>query len=137
GIDRMRSELHGDSFRDLVGEGHMLVTITPKQGERYQGIIPLTGDSLTHTLETYFAQSEQLPTRLYLFTDIQQQHNRAAGFMLQVLPVNQQQAKIDFAELTILSNTLTRSEEHTSELQSRENLVCRLLLEKKKKKYIK
>src|SRR5207302_3475525 len=30
--------------------------------------------------------------------------------------------------------TLIRSEEHTSELQSRENLVCRLLLEKKKKK---
>src|SRR5690606_40243269 len=29
-----------------------------------------------------------------------------------------------------------RSEEHTSELQSRENIVCRLLLEKKKKKYI-
>src|SRR5690606_40092068 len=29
----------------------------------------------------------------------------------------------------------TRSEEHTSELQSRENLVCRLLLEKKKKEY--
>src|SRR5436309_12172597 len=30
--------------------------------------------------------------------------------------------------------TIARSEEHTSELQSRENLVCRLLLEKKKKK---
>src|SRR2546422_4141530 len=30
---------------------------------------------------------------------------------------------------------LTRSEEHTSELQSRLHLVCRLLLEKKKKKY--
>src|SRR5436309_4622513 len=29
---------------------------------------------------------------------------------------------------------MRRSEEHTSELQSRENLVCRLLLEKKKKK---
>src|SRR5690606_41332919 len=29
---------------------------------------------------------------------------------------------------------IERSEEHTSELQSRENLVCRLLLEKKKKK---
>src|SRR5207302_10306009 len=29
----------------------------------------------------------------------------------------------------------SRSEEHTSELQSRENLVCRLLLEKKKKKH--
>src|SRR5207302_3715031 len=32
------------------------------------------------------------------------------------------------------SRQLRRSEEHTSELQSRENLVCRLLLEKKKKK---
>src|SRR5215475_9157150 len=31
--------------------------------------------------------------------------------------------------------TPVRSEEHTSELQSRENLVCRLLLEKKKKKH--
>src|SRR5690606_9013345 len=30
--------------------------------------------------------------------------------------------------------TTARSEEHTSELQSRENLVCRLLLEKKKKR---
>src|SRR5690606_40092980 len=32
------------------------------------------------------------------------------------------------------TNPSSRSEEHTSELQSRENLVCRLLLEKKKKK---
>src|SRR5207302_5871773 len=32
------------------------------------------------------------------------------------------------------SRSSGRSEEHTSELQSRENLVCRLLLEKKKKK---
>src|SRR2546427_5421441 len=32
------------------------------------------------------------------------------------------------------SSGLTRSEEHTSELQSQSNLVCRLLLEKKKKK---
>src|SRR5690606_41956515 len=42
-------------------------------------------------------------------------------------------------EIHLLSNGLLgvlghRSEEHTSELQSRENLVCRLLLEKKKKK---
>src|SRR5207302_10630882 len=32
-----------------------------------------------------------------------------------------------------LAGWMVRSEEHTSELQSRENLVCRLLLEKKKK----
>src|SRR3712207_7426985 len=33
------------------------------------------------------------------------------------------------------NNTVGRSEEHTSELQSRQYLVCRLLLEKKKNKY--
>src|SRR5690606_8329973 len=41
-----------------------------------------------------------------------------------------------FAEFygNIEDYVVLRSEEHTSELQSRENLVCRLLLEKKKKK---
>src|SRR5690554_7563655 len=34
----------------------------------------------------------------------------------------------------VLENVSQRSEEHTSELQSRPHLVCRLLLEKKKKK---
>src|SRR5690606_41512486 len=39
----------------------------------------------------------------------------------------------DFIRLNLLQiQRLVRSEEHTSELQSRENLVCRLLLEKKK-----
>ncbi|GAB2927072.1 Hsp33 family molecular chaperone HslO [Rheinheimera gaetbuli] len=110
GVVRMQSELQGDSFRSLIGEGHMLVTITPKQGERYQGIIPLSGDSLTSTLEAYFAQSEQLPTRLYLYTDITEQHNRAAGFMLQVLPVEPDKAKADFADLVMLTDTLTKAE---------------------------
>src|SRR5260370_26007490 len=36
---------------------------------------------------------------------------------------------------TPVAGTLARSEEHTSELQSHLNLVCRLLLEKKKQKY--
>src|SRR2546427_5837790 len=39
-----------------------------------------------------------------------------------------------YARLLAVDNTI-RSEEHTSELQSQSNLVCRLLLEKKKKKY--
>src|SRR5690554_4501962 len=38
-------------------------------------------------------------------------------------------------ECTAIAHYLTRSEEHTSELQSRPHLVCRLLLEKKKKEY--
>jgi molecular chaperone Hsp33 len=109
-VVRMQAEITGNSFRQLIGEGYLLVTITPKQGERYQGIIPLTGDSLCSTLEAYFAQSEQLPTRLYLYTDLQQQQCRAAGFMLQVLPVEQHKAKADFDDLVMLSDTLTQQE---------------------------
>src|SRR3989442_10040276 len=45
---------------------------------------------------------------------------------------------VDFADVrSVLHNAGTRSEEHTSELQSRPHLVCRLLLEKKKKITIK
>src|SRR5256886_3986746 len=39
------------------------------------------------------------------------------------------------AHATVISGVPPRSEEHTSELQSQSNLVCRLLLEKKKKMY--
>src|SRR5690606_39946472 len=42
--------------------------------------------------------------------------------------------KLEREKLKTKSLKLERSEEHTSELQSRENLVCRLLLEKKKRK---
>src|SRR5436309_6567667 len=41
-------------------------------------------------------------------------------------------SRIQRCAMSIATASVTRSEEHTSELQSRENLVCRLLLEKKK-----
>src|SRR3712207_7815849 len=41
--------------------------------------------------------------------------------------------RVTIAGLSTPYETVTRSEEHTSELQSRQYLVCRLLLEKKKK----
>src|SRR2546422_10243490 len=45
-------------------------------------------------------------------------------------------AKTGLSSFRFLATAYTRSEEHTSELQSRLHLVCRLLLEKKKKKTI-
>lgn len=50
--------------------------------QRYQGLVPLTGDDLRAAFEHYFQQSEQLPTRLLLAAD----GARAAGLMLQKLP---------------------------------------------------
>lgn len=70
------------SFQDLVGVGYLAVTADPEQGERYQGIVPLEGSSLAECLNHYFANSEQLDTRIYLAADEQQ----AGGLLLQRLP---------------------------------------------------
>ena len=52
---------------ELMGKGHLAMTVD--QGpdmERYQGIVPLDGSDLTAAAHAYFAQSEQIPTRLRL-----------------------------------------------------------------------
>src|SRR5436309_6120525 len=49
-------------------------------------------------------------------------------------PFSMTSAPVELRSEVMLKGVEPRSEEHTSELQSRENLVCRLLLEKKKKK---
>src|SRR2546430_13600387 len=51
-----------------------------------------------------------------------------------VTPHSAPPLRLALAGLAALATILVRSEEHTSELQSQSNLVCRLLLEKKKKK---
>ncbi len=69
-------------LKSLVGQGVLSLTIDPAKGERYQGIVPLDGDTLADCLSHYFQQSEQLPTKIWLFAD----EHHAAGLMLQSLP---------------------------------------------------
>ncbi|HEX6398109.1 MAG TPA: Hsp33 family molecular chaperone HslO [Steroidobacteraceae bacterium] len=54
-------------FRSLAGDGQIIVTVeSTDRGSSYQGVVPITGDSLAESLEAYFVQSEQLPTRVRL-----------------------------------------------------------------------
>jgi molecular chaperone Hsp33 len=77
---------------DQVGEGYFAVMID--QGDDmtpYQGITPLTGTSLSDCAQSYFAQSEQIPTRFSLsFGRATEpgkgEHWRAGGVMLQHMP---------------------------------------------------
>jgi len=82
--DGAATSLTPEVFRWLVGdEGRLTVTIEAEERElRYQGVVPLTGHSLAACLETYFASSEQLPTRVRLAADA----NSAAGLLVQRLP---------------------------------------------------
>jgi molecular chaperone Hsp33 len=67
---------------EIAGNGRLVITIEPRKGQRYQGIVPLEGDSVAACLEQYFARSEQLPTRLWLACD----ENSVVGMMLQKMP---------------------------------------------------
>ncbi|WP_298916106.1 Hsp33 family molecular chaperone HslO [uncultured Roseobacter sp.] len=77
---------------DQVGEGYFAIMIDQGKGMTpYQGITPLDGNSLAACAETYFAQSEQLPTRFSLsFGQSTEpgvaEHWRAGGVMLQHMP---------------------------------------------------
>ncbi|MEP7245683.1 MAG: Hsp33 family molecular chaperone HslO [Gammaproteobacteria bacterium] len=74
----------GATFGELVGqEGRVIVTIEAAERDmRYQGVVPLSGASLSECLESYFASSEQLPTRVRLAAD----EHRAVGLLVQKLP---------------------------------------------------
>jgi len=68
---------------DLIGAGNLTVTVESDDGsQRYQGIVPITGERLADSLQIYFENSEQLPTRLWLYAD----EKGAAGMLLQRLP---------------------------------------------------
>ncbi len=77
---------------DQVGEGYFAILIDQGTGNApYQGITPLTGPTLSASAETYFAQSEQLPTKFELSFGLSQEpgsaaHWRAGGIMMQHMP---------------------------------------------------
>jgi molecular chaperone Hsp33 len=53
--------------RSLLGDGVFIMTIDQgSQSERYQGVTPIEGETLALSAETYFARSEQTPTRVRL-----------------------------------------------------------------------
>lgn len=93
-------------FSQLDADAVLMILIDGLDSEQhYQGIVPLAGTTLAAALETYFRQSEQLDTRVWLNAD----HQRAAGLILQRLPG----APIDgdgWNRITMLANTVTAEE---------------------------
>lgn len=84
GIAHWEGEIESGPLTHVVGSARLAITLDPGEGgERYQGIVALESEgTLAEALETYFRQSEQLDTRLWLAANEQ----RAAGMLIQSLP---------------------------------------------------
>jgi molecular chaperone Hsp33 len=71
------------SLAALFGEGHLAITFDLEQGGRYQGIVPLEGDSLAAATQDYFARSEQVPTLIRVAVTGDSRTMRAGGLLVQ------------------------------------------------------
>ncbi|MGZ8200116.1 MAG: Hsp33 family molecular chaperone HslO [Methylosarcina sp.] len=105
GLVRCKEDVQAGSLEEMFGQGRLVITIEPENSESYQGIVPLRGNNLAVALQTYFKQSEQLRTRLWLFAN----ETHAAGLLLQELP-SQAWSKSDWERLELLADTVTEKE---------------------------
>lgn len=100
GMAQWRSERRDEP---LLGEGRLAVNLDMgERGQQFQGIVPLVAGGLDACLEAYFAQSEQLPTRLFLYCG----ENNVTGMLLQALPARDPDDEDDaFKTITALAAT--------------------------------
>ncbi|EGQ9327352.1 Hsp33 family molecular chaperone HslO [Vibrio vulnificus] len=110
GVARWEGHIADDAtLHDMMGKGYMVITIEPKKGERYQGIVGLEGDNLEQVLEGYFERSEQLKTRIWIRTGEHEGKAHAAGMLIQVMP-DGTGSENDFEHLEQLTNTVKNVE---------------------------
>jgi molecular chaperone Hsp33 len=75
------------TLQELFGKGYLAITFDqPVSDERYQGIVPLEGKNLADAAQSYFSQSEQIPSLVRLAAEKRGEHWFAGGLLLQHLP---------------------------------------------------
>lgn len=85
--DRLAQGPAEPSLFALFGRGYLAITFDQAATkERYQGIVPLEGGSLAHAAESYFAQSEQIPSLVRLAVGKSARGWCAGGLLIQHLP---------------------------------------------------
>jgi molecular chaperone Hsp33 len=85
--ERLADAPSDPKLEDLFGTGYLAITFDqPVSDERYQGIVPLEGRNLAEAAQSYFAQSEQIPSLVRLAAEKRGDHWQAGGLLLQHLP---------------------------------------------------
>ena len=109
--ETLNDDINNDSFVDLVKNGQFVITLDPSEGEAYQGIVPIEGETIAEMLQNYMLRSQQIDTSLWLHCD----NDSASGMLLQKLPSTLEN---DFFtgdadawnRMNILANTVTNEE---------------------------
>lgn len=109
-LARVEGEIgENDDLHRMIGNGVLVISIIPTEGERYQGIIALDKPTITECLEDYFARSEQLATQLVVRVGEYQGRPVAAGMLLQIMP-DGVGSPDDFDHLATLTHTVKDDE---------------------------
>ena len=125
------------SLQTIFGEGHLAITFDiSKTGKRYQGIVPLEGESIGAAVQAYFAQSEQVPTMIRTAINAAGDRCIAGGMLVQHLPDGEEgrerlHVRFDEPEwehVAIMTESL-RHEELVDPSLSLEDIVWRLFHE--------
>ncbi len=125
------------SLADLFGTGYLAITFDqPGAKERYQGIVPLEGKSLAEAAQSYFTQSEQIPSLVRLAAAKRGERWSAGGLLLQHLPEGEEGRERlhtrldhpDWPHVAILGGSV-KPEELTDPALPLEDLLWRLFHE--------
>ena len=134
---RLADAAHAPTLKTLFGEGYLAITFDqPATDERYQGIVPLEGESLAEAAQSYFTQSEQIPSIVRLAAEKKADGWVAGGILFQHLPEGEEGRERlhtrldhpDWDHVAVLAGSV-RPEELTDETLSLDALVWRLFHE--------
>jgi molecular chaperone Hsp33 len=106
------------SLPALFGSGYLAVTFETEHGQRYQGIVPLEGDSMAEACQSYFSQSEQVPTLIRVASRAGGGKRVAAGILIQHLPDGEEGRERlhvrmdhpDWEHVAVLGSTISHEE---------------------------
>jgi molecular chaperone Hsp33 len=125
------------SLQELFGKGYLAITFDQAASkERYQGIVPLEGKNLAEAAQSYFSQSEQIPSLVRLAAEKRDGHWVAGGLLLQHLPEGEEGRERlhtrldhpDWPHVAILGGTVKAKELTDPELPL-DDLIWRLFHE--------
>ncbi|MEI6095062.1 MAG: Hsp33 family molecular chaperone HslO [Gammaproteobacteria bacterium] len=108
GFANFSENLSDEEYTEAFMQGNLVINLTPhQQTQTYQSVVPLISTAMSDNLMHYFAQSEQLPSKVWFAINEQS----AAGILLQLMPGQSSMQREHFWEYAVqIGATITAEE---------------------------